>query len=139
MGREMKTIERPAAGSKVRLSRVGWPERRGLVATVVDTSGAELVYPARFLQRSEILVRIENDPTDDTVRTLVNGNPWSCVVNLASIDLIEETADDGAAFEAELRANPELVRRFDEAGPADGWEDVDLDSLDVIKETDRGA
>ena len=88
----MATRKRPAAGTRVRLSRVGWPERRGLVATVVDTAGAEAVYPVHGLQRSEVIVHLEHDPLAHgrgPIHRLANGEPWSCVVHLPDVDLEE--------------------------------------------------
>jgi len=62
-----------------------WPERWGLRAHVVDTKGAEHIYPVHGMSRNEVIVFIPDDPLGRG-DLLVNGQRWSCVTSRRSID-----------------------------------------------------
>jgi hypothetical protein len=59
-----------------------WPERRGLLAVVVNAEGAEHQYPVHGLTKNEVVVHISEDPLErpNGAAMLPNGVPWSCVV-----------------------------------------------------------
>ena len=80
-------------GTTVRLNRhCPWPQRRGVLAVVVNTEGAENKYPVHGLGSNEVVVRIDEDPIAMLQPfTLTNGEVWSCVVPLTALDPVEES------------------------------------------------
>lgn len=82
------TGARPAAGTTALLNdRCPWPERRGLLCIVVDTTGAEHQYPAHQVPDDEVIVLVNADPLGPTSR-LANGQPWSCCIGIDALDVI---------------------------------------------------
>lgn len=68
-----------------------WPERRGMLATVVNTAGAEKVYPVHGLGPTEVIIHIPGDPLlrPHGADALTNGEVWSCAVPIACLDVVE--------------------------------------------------
>jgi hypothetical protein len=86
------TAARPAPGTTATLNdRCVWPERRGLLCIVLDTTGAEHQYPVSGLGDNEVIVLVNADPLGPTSR-LANGQPWSCCTSIDSLDVIGGTA-----------------------------------------------
>lgn len=82
------TTTRPTPGTIARLNdRCLWPERRGLLCIVVDTTGAEHQYPVSSLPEHEVIVLVNADPLGPTSR-LANGHPWSCCIGVAALDVL---------------------------------------------------
>lgn len=74
--------------------RCPWPERRGLEATVVDTTGCGHRYPVHGVRPQDVVVFIEVDPIGNA-HELPNGEWWSCVVERDDLTPIEEDASNG--------------------------------------------
>lgn len=80
------------AGTRVRLNgRCAWPERRGCVGTVVEARNGSGVYPDDPRDTTHVIVLLDDDPFYHWAR----GDRWSCAVDRACLDVLEEAMSDG--------------------------------------------